>query len=356
MKPSILQRYIGKTITQTILAITAIFLGLDIFLTLVAQKHYIGRGNYGILQALEYVFLLTPSVLYQLFPMSGLLGSLVGLSFLANKNELVVMRAAGMSIQQIIFSVVQVALVIVFFVALLGAFVAPLTTHYAKTQQAVEVSGGQALTTNRGTWVRNGDDFVHIRMVTPHSQLHNISIYSFNDKHQLTAESYAQWANFSKGHWWLHHIVRSTITDKKVTVTHIKQRPWDFAIDPDLLKVAAIEPDQMPLWRLLPYIDYLKANNLSVTTYALSFWQRIFQPLSTLVMILLAVPFIFGPLRSVSAGLRVIAGVGMGFSFYLMNQFFGPFSVVYQFPPVLAASLPTLLFALLAYYLIVRTR
>jgi len=77
------------------------------------------------------------------------------------------------------------------------------------------------------------------------------------------------------------------------------------------------------------------------------FWQRLFQPLATLVMICLAVPFIFGPLRTGTMGLRILSGVIVGFGFYILNQFFGPFSMVYQFPPLLAAGLPTLLFATL---------
>jgi lipopolysaccharide export system permease protein len=79
----------------------------------------------------------------------------------------------------------------------------------------------------------------------------------------------------------------------------------------------------------------------------LAFWHRILQPLATLVMMLLAVPFAFGQLRSTTRSLRLLVGILLGFGFYILNEFFGPISIVYQFPPVLAASLPMLVFAAL---------
>jgi lipopolysaccharide export system permease protein len=76
------------------------------------------------------------------------------------------------------------------------------------------------------------------------------------------------------------------------------------------------------------------------------------QPFATLVMIFLAIPFIFGPLRSVSMGLRIMAGVIVGFGFYILNQFLGPMSQVYQIPAVVAALVPTMVFAMLGAFLL----
>ena len=42
--------------------------------------------------------------------------------------------------------------------------------------------------------------------------------------------------------------------------------------------------------------------------------------------------------------MRVMLGVMLGFVFYMMNQLFGPITLVYQFPPILAAFMPSLVF------------
>jgi len=73
-------------------------------------------------------------------------------------------------------------------------------------------------------------------------------------------------------------------------------------------------------------------------------------------MLFLAIPFIFGPLRSVTMGLRLVSGVVVGFSFYMLNQFFGPFSLVYNVPPFVAALLPSLLFFIIGVFLMRRVR
>ncbi|MBX9705493.1 MAG: LptF/LptG family permease, partial [Gammaproteobacteria bacterium] len=111
---------------------------------------------------------------------------------------------------------------------------------------------------------------------------------------------------------------------------------------------------QLSLLRLQEQSKYNKQNGLDSSTYTLAFWLRVLQPLATLVMVFLAIPFIFGPLRSSTMGLRILSGVMAGLAFYIINRFFGPFTVVYQIPPIVAAVTPILLFALLACILIRR--
>jgi len=73
-------------------------------------------------------------------------------------------------------------------------------------------------------------------------------------------------------------------------------------------------------------------------------------------MINLSVLFVFGALRSVTMGLRILMGVVLGFSFYMFNQLFGPISLVYQFPPVLAAATPILIFLVIFIVLLIRMK
>ena len=68
-------------------------------------------------------------------------------------------------------------------------------------------------------------------------------------------------------------------------------------------------------------------------------------------MMLLAIPFVFGPLRSSSMGAKLLAGISVGFGFHLLNRFFVPISAVLHWPPLLAALAPTVLFALFSLYL-----
>ena len=76
------------------------------------------------------------------------------------------------------------------------------------------------------------------------------------------------------------------------------------------------------------------------TQYFLEFWKKVLAPIATLSMVLVACSFIFGPLRSVTMGLRLIFGIFAGLGFRYLQDFSGYASLVYDFSPLLAAALP----------------
>jgi lipopolysaccharide export system permease protein len=306
----------------------------------------IGRGNYGILQAMFYVLMELPRDVYQLFPMAGLIGCLMGLGLLASSSELVVMRAAGVSLWQITRAVFIAILIMVGIVTVLGEAIGPHTILHGERFKALERSGGQAVATTGGVWLRDGQDFIRIQIVQATNELAGVTRYSFNSQHQMTGVTYAANAHYKHGVWQLQQVLESKIAaDGTITTSKAPTGTWLMQLNPSVLKIAQVDPDEMTLSKLYQWIEYRKQNGLRYNNYSLTLWQRIFQPLATCVMMLLAIPFIFGPLRSATMGLRLVSGVIVGFGFYILNQVFGPISLVYQFPPILAAIVPMLLFA-----------
>ena len=106
----------------------------------------------------------------------------------------------------------------------------------------------------------------------------------------------------------------------------------------------------LSLTGLAQYVDYLEQNDQEASRYELAFWRKVLQPLSVAAMLLLALSFIFGPLRSVTMAARVLLGILTGFGFFMSNELFGPLALVYQLPPLAGAMLPSLLFMGLALY------
>ena len=113
-----------------------------------------------------------------------------------------------------------------------------------------------------------------------------------------------------------------------------------------------IEPSQQSLPQLYQSVQFRKVIGQDAGPFEFAFWRRLMLPFATLVMILLAVPIVDGPLRTVTMGVRIVAGISVGFVFYMLNQFLGPMSLIYQVPPVIAAVMPVLVFALIGGYLI----
>jgi len=104
-----------------------------------------------------------------------------------------------------------------------------------------------------------------------------------------------------------------------------------------------VEPDALSITGLWHYAGYLAAQGLDSGRYWLAFWTKLAQPLVTAALVLLAISFIFGPLRSVTLGQRIFTGVLVGFVFRIGQDLLGPSSLVFGFSPLLAVAVPALI-------------
>jgi lipopolysaccharide export system permease protein len=88
----------------------------------------------------------------------------------------------------------------------------------------------------------------------------------------------------------------------------------------------------------------MRANGQSATDYEVAFWGKIATPLSTMVMLFIAVPFVLAHQRFVSMGERVFIGIALGMSFYTFSRGMSYVAVVYEFNPMLSALIPAVAF------------
>ena len=128
---------------------------------------------------------------------------------------------------------------------------------------------------------------------------------------------------------------------------HMDQMKWELNLSPNMLLVTNSDPNQMSLVKLGHLILAKRGSQLDAGNLEMNFWRRIFQPIATFVMVLLALPFAFGSVRHMTVGQRFLLGSSVGFLFHLLNEFVVPASQIYQIPPLLAASMPLVIFALL---------
>lgn len=352
----ILDRYIASTVLKLTLLVLAIVLGIEFFILLIAESGDIGNGGYHFGSAIIYVLLSIPANLYQLFPMVGLIGSLMGLGLLGTHHELIIMRAAGMSIVQISRSVLKASLILLIVMFCLGEIMGPHLQALADQVKLNAESEGQATRSIHGIWIKYQRNFIHIDTVTSKDTLYNVTIFQFNANNDMEKVIKAKSATHKNHQWKLNNVAISNIDIKNVSTSHETQIPWNIKLNQRILGISVESEAAMNLKDLAEYIDYRKSNELSTERYSLAFWQRLLQPIATLIMIFLGLPFIFGPLRSVTMGVRIVTGSIVGFGFYLLNQFLGPASLVYHIPPWLGASLPVILFGLISITLIKRIR
>lgn len=351
----ILHRYIAKTILSASAVVIFAVLGLTFFFGLLGELRDIGTGDYGVTQAIIHVILKLPHDLYQFIPMLVLLGGVLGLGLLSANHELVVMRTSGVSMQKIIGAVLSAAIILIVIATLVGEGIAPRAISMADKQKNSAENEGQAVATASGVWVHEGNNFIHIDRVIGRHHLEGVKRYEFDAQHHLLNAYYAKELDLQNGKWLLHDLVKTSFKEDQTVSTVIPSGVWDFELNPHLVSVGMVEPEELSLAKLATYSDQLIKNGSQASRFQIEFWKRVFQPLTTLVMILLAIPFVFGAPRSVTMGWRILFGVITGFVFYILNSFLGQFSIVYQVSPMLAAIMPTLLFAGGGYLFMVRS-
>ncbi|MEG3766208.1 LPS export ABC transporter permease LptG [Alteromonas sp. 14N.309.X.WAT.G.H12] len=348
----ILDFYIARTLLSTIIVTLSVLVGLSALIKFVEQLRKLGEGNYDMIAAGLYVLLSLPRDLEQFFPMATLLGGLVGMGLLTSNSELVVMQAAGLSRWNIINSAMKSAVVMIIIVMAIGEWVTPYSESKAKEIRTQAISGGSLFASDELTWAKDGKHFVSIGQVVTRESLRDISIYDFNDDMTLNTLTYAKEGHYDGNTWWLEELSITQFNDEEITLNNLDREQWHSTLTPDKLGIVAIKPEALSIQGLYDYVQYRKGNGQDSSRYELAFWRKLLQPVSIAVMLLMALSFIFGPLRSVTMGARVIMGVLTGFGFFITNEMFGPLSLVYSLPPVVGAILPSLLFAAVATFLL----
>jgi lipopolysaccharide export system permease protein len=342
----ILDWYIGRTLIGTSSLCLATLVGLSAIIKFVEQLRSVGDGTYTMGKAILYVLLSMPRDIEMFFPMAVLLGALIGLGMLASSSELVVMQAAGVSKLQIGLSVLKTAIPLMLIVMVLGQWGAPDAQKAARELRAIAKSGGNVMSVRRGVWAKDGDDFIYIARADEQDTLTGVSIWKFDDQQTMTNVVFAERADYLNKDSWMLKDVTITRMQNQTALSNVEQDElvWNTTLTPDKLAVVTVKPEELPLSGLYSYVSYLKASQQDASRYELALWRKAVQPLSIAVMMLLALSFVFGPLRSVTMGARVLSGVIFGFGFYIANEVFGPMSLVYKLPPALGAVTPSLIF------------
>lgn len=355
----ILDQYIARTVIGGTLMALLVLASLLAFVDFVSEIGKVGRPGYigySVLDVAIYVLLTLPKRIYEIFPTAVLLGSLLSLGALASNSELTVMRASGMSILRIAASVLQAGLILLLLIAFVGEILVPVSERTAQTLKASSLQQKISLGGKQGFWIRDSKRYLHVGQVYPDLHLGKLEIYELNETRQVNKITYAESAFYTEKIWQLKNIKRTTILETGVSSEAISKEQWPDLLNPDLFNVVTVKPENMSALDLYRYSQYLQSNELDASHYQLAFWIKIMTPLSSLVMLLIALPFVFGSQRSGGAGQRVLVGLLLGIGFFMANRIMNHMGQVYGITPLISAALPVVLVAIAGMLAIRRVR
>ncbi len=334
-----LDRYVVTNVSAALLLVLLVVLSLDLVFAFVTELDEL-KNNYQMVQALLYIAWTLPRRIYDYLPLAAFIGSLVGLGALANNSELVVMRAAGVSTGRIVWAALKPALAVVLVSLALGEYVVPHTERIAQTEKVLAQGAQEALSSRSGFWHREGNTFMHFNAVEPKGVLHGVTLFEFDQNHWLTRSTFAKRAIYQRGEWLLMDVVQTELERDRTQRLQHDVLPWEIRLSPEVLGVLVVKPETLSIEGLYTYSQYLLNQDLNANTYLMAFWKKVLTPVATAVLVLVAISFIFGPLRSVTMGFRVFTGIIVGLLFKYAQDLLGPASLVFGFNPIFATLVP----------------
>jgi len=349
-----LSRHVATSVLGSIALVLLVIVALDAIGAVIDGVGDVAH-NYTFNQVLIYVAMTLPGRIYEHLPISSLIGCLIGLGMLANNSELVVMRAAGVSILRIVWMVIRPVLWLILFGLLLGEYLVPYADQYAESRRMLLKGGESAQETDSGFWNKEGHDFMHFNAVYPGGVLFGVTRYRFNDEHRLLQASFSERATFQGEYWLEERGVVTRFLDEHTETDSFVTRKWRTDLSPELLNLIVFPPESLAIRSLYNYSEYLEEQGQEASKYQLAFWKKALQPFTIVSLVLIAVSFVFGPLRQVTMGYRIFAGVVVGLVFRTIQDLLGPASVVFGFSPFLAVTLPALVCVLIGLWLLRRT-
>ncbi len=333
------------------------FVGLFFFFDLVDELKRIGQGPdnaYAMRHAMMYVVLQVPNHVYELMPITVLIGTIFVMARLAQSSEFTILRTSGLGPFKALRLLLELGLVFVAFTFVVGDYLSPAASRQGQLLKAkylgVAISHGAS-----GAWLKEtqGDQsmVVNVAAMSNDGQLAGVRVFQFDALGRLSGMMMAAQGSFSAdGSAWLLRSVRTDqfkpldASNQNIQRGLVDSLRWPNNLSEEMVSVALLKPERMATLDLFNYIQHLNNNGQASQRYEIDFWKKVFYPLSCLVMVVLSLPFAYLHLRNTNMNSMVFMGVIIGISFILFNNLFGFIGNLNAWSPWLAAATPGLIY------------
>jgi lipopolysaccharide export system permease protein len=354
---NILDRYLYRTVLIYAAMAMAVLLALGALVLFISEQGDIGVGSYSAGDAFLFTMLNLPQQAFELLPIGAMIGALMGLGNLASGSELVVTRASGVSVWRIAWPVGLAGLTLALIMYGIGEYAAPPMAQFAKREKTTSKLADVSFAGSSSAWVKDGNLILRVQTGEVDQAFGGVSLFQLDGPTRLRSiERAARISVANPGRWSLHNVATSRFGDDHVSGDTVDETTMQSTVNPEFLGLAATDPQLLTLRGLHSYIDHLRRNSLDTASYEIGFWSRIARLFAVIVVTLLALPFVFGPLRTTGAGTRTVIGVMLGVVFFLITRTIENGGQLFGLNPALVGWLPTATVALCTFIAISRTR
>jgi len=361
------RRYLAREIYRSCAVVLVALVGLFTFFALIDDLDSVS-ANFSLLNLFYLQALAIPTRLYDLLPIGLLIGAILALAGLAQRNELVILRVSGVSGLKLLTMLWAITIPLVIGAFFLSEIVTPAAEIKSSEANLVMLGRSDGGRLNSGYWFKEtspdngGTRIINIKHLKANGGVSGIVVYEFNKEHRLIRYSEAKAGRFGHSKLVLDQVTENTIDDKAVSalagakpppspvtkVDTLARRVLSTTLTPDRLIARILTPERMSIADLLDYIGYLKANNLQTERQVVALWRKVAYPFTLLVMMTIAAPIGFMQTRRGGVGSKVFIGILLGVGFFMLNQLALNLGMLSNWHPWVTAIVPNLAVLLLA--------
>lgn len=362
------RKLLSHEIYRTCSLVLVVLLGLFTFFETIEEFDKINE-IYTVWVMLALQAFQLPTRLYDILPIGLLIGSVVALANLAQRNELVILRVSGLSSRKLLFMLWWIALPIIVLATLLSEVITPWADQKVSAIN-MAVLGKKSNQLNSGYWFRepvssNTYRVINLTNLKNDGEIENIIVFEYSSidnqfKRLLSAET----GTLENNELELTNVVQTVslvdinkiLNDEHDPVLKVSNSnklekiKLKTSLTQDRLLATELKPDRMSTLKLLDYIDYLKENQLEHNKHVVALWRKLSYPFALIVMITLATPLGFIQTRKGGVGAKIFIGILLGIVFFMVNQLSLNMGMLSKLPAWITATLPNIIAMILAIY------
>ncbi len=349
--------YMGRMfLLRTFAVLAALVLVLQALDLLSESGDILAFPGNGDAQIWQYVSLRIPQIIARFLPFSVLLGTILTLITMNQNSEIVALKGSGLSAHQVLAPLLVASLGVAVISFVFSDHVVARAT--ATLNQWQKVNYGK-LPIDHGdranVWVRDGDDLIEVAQIRgrgPTTRLGGITLYDRTGGN-LVAILRADHGRRVDGGWLVAPATRFEVAHG--TVTNLGSVVIAKNVRPDQFTLASVDADGLSFAALKSAIGDLADAGRPTKGLEGSLWHKLSGPLSAVLMPLLGAVAAFGIARSGKLFVRAVIGMGLGFAFFVADNFALAMGNLGVYPPFLAAWAPFLLFFLIGEAVLIRS-
>ena len=338
----LIERNISKKVFVSICVVGISIILLDFLFNLISELSDL-TNSYLLYDAFLYCLFVIPGSLYEYLSYICLLGALIGLGSLKEEGEMIGSRVLGKSNFKMAIASMRPALIIVLIGFIFQEIALP---SISQSNEETRLIKQNKLSSDEGYWFASGSSIANFKSSPSRKIINEITIYDLDEYESIKQIIYSKTAIKEGETWTLFNLQVEDVTDGSIVME--KNRLWNNA------------PNQKDMRRILSpeyfsIVELSEAIEEEVSAYRknsllLEYWRKIFHPIISIFLILLATSFIFGQIRDHNLGQRLLIGIIFAFSLNIIQNLFESMAVVSFLAPLTAVTLPLAFIVLLTFF------